>query len=307
VPCPICKEPLQKDTDLHAVSPDSDNGNSAILWQMLCGVKVMCANHSRCNPDGNCNWIGDYGSYQAHIHSCANTPLAQFEKQPSNGADIPDPDPTGIATSSDVKLEDSAQDVETTASESSEHVDLESVSWSENASIPDHPEVFVSSGKGERCPGSGSDCEEPVVESHEVESKSLTSLIADLISLRVKASCPDQEVAEETLPVEVTHAAAAAPETDSVSSTLNADAAPFEPTKAKKVPKTKRISKEVPRNIHVCPTDDMQAAAMQYRAAQAQMAQMAYLHRLRSAQIAHYQAAYLQAHQMSLAQCRARQ
>merc|ERR1712048_1366137 len=238
--------------------------------------------------------------------SCANTPLAQFEKQASNGADIPDSDPTSIVTSSDVKLEDSAQDVETTASESSEHVDLESVSGSENASLPDHSEGFVSSGDGERYPGSVSDCEEPLVESHEIESNSLTSLIADLISLRVKESCPEHEVAEETLPVEVTHAAAAQ-ETDAVSSTLNAHAAPFEPTKVKKVPKTKRMSKEVPRNIHVCPTHDMQVAALQYRAAQAQMAQMAYLHRLRSAQIAHYQAAYLQVHQMSLAQRRARQ
>jgi len=303
VPCPVCKEPLQKGTDLHAISPDSDDANSAILWQMLCGVKVMCAHHSGCNRDGKCNWIGDYSSYQAHIHSCENTPLAQCEKQPSDHEDISDED--SELTSSGVKPEDSDRDAETTASEVSEHLDIESVCGSENASLPVQPEGYVSSNGEEMCPGSGSDVDEPVGNSHPIDNESLTSPTAHLIRLRAKEDHQEQDVVEETVPVQTTHFAAVE-EANVDCSTLNVHAAPFLPEKARKALKPKRNSKmEVPRSIHVCPTNHMQVAALQYHAAQAQMVQMAHLHRIRSAQIAYYQAAYLQAHRVSLAQRRA--
>merc|ERR1712003_213923 len=42
---------------------------------MLCGTKVMCSNHAKCNPEGRCDWTGDYGSYQEHIRACQNVPL----------------------------------------------------------------------------------------------------------------------------------------------------------------------------------------------------------------------------------------
>merc|ERR1712187_473958 len=39
------------------------------------GTKVMCSNHAKCNPEGRCDWTGDYGSYQERIRACQNVPL----------------------------------------------------------------------------------------------------------------------------------------------------------------------------------------------------------------------------------------
>jgi len=75
VPCPVCKEPLQKEQDLHPVSRDGDGG-SKMLHQMLSNTRIMCANNPKCSPNGNCNWTGDYGSYQEHIRQCKNLPIA---------------------------------------------------------------------------------------------------------------------------------------------------------------------------------------------------------------------------------------
>merc|ERR1711933_133215 len=73
VPCPVCKEPLDKDRDLHDVCATA-GGDGACLWQMLCGTKIRCANHAKCSPEGQCDWTGDYGSYQEHIRTCQNVP-----------------------------------------------------------------------------------------------------------------------------------------------------------------------------------------------------------------------------------------
>lgn len=261
----------------------------------------MCANHSRCNSEGNCNWTGDYGSYQEHIHLCTNTPLAQFGNETMNPADTPNPAPEATRTSDYVKNEDYALEVETTASEQSEHVDTESASESENAdgseSISDsehanstnHPQEVVISGDRVSC-------QEHCVEAHEVEETPLADLIADDIHLRAKEACHAQEIAKEAHVDESTPPVAAR-EAYAGRSALNADAVPFKPANAKESPKTKRSSKKpVTQDIHGCSTFHLQAAALQYQAAQAQMTQMAYLHRYRAAQMAHYQAAYLQAH-----------
>jgi len=77
VPCPVCKEPLQKDQDLNPVCADGEAG-SRILFRMLSDTKIVCANNPKCNADGGCNWIGDYGSYQEHIRHCENVPLSDF-------------------------------------------------------------------------------------------------------------------------------------------------------------------------------------------------------------------------------------
>lgn len=317
VPCPICKEPLQKDTDLHAVSSESD-GNSAILWQMLCGVKVMCANHSRCNSEGKCNWTGDYGSYQEHIRCCANTPLAQFENKASNYGDMLNPE-SNMTTSDCAKLEDNTFEAATTASElseqidsehalESEHADSDNLGECESAGLPSPPQDCVLLGGQEMGSDSSSDFDEPIVEANPSEDKSLTELIADLIQLRGKPDCQphDEHIADAH--AVATISSVAAQEANATHSTLNVDAAPFEPPKAQNTSKPKRSSKKhAAPNTHAYPTSHVQAAALQYQATQAhmaQMAQMAYLQRLRSAQLAHYQTAYLQAHvnQMRLAQ-----
>merc|ERR1711879_1012482 len=115
----------------------------------------------------------------------------------------------------------------------------------------------------------------------------MAGLIAELISLRTKENCQTQECAEED------HAAEAiqfpkAQEAKAAPSKLSSDAVPFEPANAKNVMKPKR-KKQAVQGAYGSPQIHMQAAAMQYQAAQAQMAQMAYLHRLRSVQMAHYQ------------------
>jgi hypothetical protein len=73
VPCPVCKEPLRADKDLHTVCSEG-KGGSAFLWQMLSSTRIVCANHSKCRKGGRCDWEGDYGSYQEHIRHCSNEP-----------------------------------------------------------------------------------------------------------------------------------------------------------------------------------------------------------------------------------------
>lgn len=74
VPCPVCKEPLLQDRDLHDVSA-ACKGGSALLWRMLCGTKLICGNNFKCFSAGRCDWTGDYGSYQDHLRACKNAPI----------------------------------------------------------------------------------------------------------------------------------------------------------------------------------------------------------------------------------------
>jgi hypothetical protein len=74
VPCPVCKEPLHEQKDLFNVGPTGQS-ESALLWRLLSGVKIACANNAKCRVDGNCTWIGEYGSYQKHIQKCTNVAL----------------------------------------------------------------------------------------------------------------------------------------------------------------------------------------------------------------------------------------
>jgi len=75
VPCPVCKEPLHQERDLFLVCAEGKSEMSALLWRMLSGVKIGCANNPKCRADGKCTWTGEYGSYQEHIQTCMNVPL----------------------------------------------------------------------------------------------------------------------------------------------------------------------------------------------------------------------------------------
>lgn len=77
VPCPVCKEPLHKDQDLNPVCCDGEGG-SKMLFRMLSDTRIVCANNPKCDANGNCNWTGDYGSYQEHIRTCKNLPLSDL-------------------------------------------------------------------------------------------------------------------------------------------------------------------------------------------------------------------------------------
>lgn len=75
VPCPTCKEPLRKE-DLHAVCRDGDGSHeSKVLYEMLSSTRIVCAKNPKFGESCNCNWIGDYGSYQDHVRCCTNLPI----------------------------------------------------------------------------------------------------------------------------------------------------------------------------------------------------------------------------------------
>jgi hypothetical protein len=123
VPCPVCKEPLRAESDLHEINAEGQGG-SLLLWKMLAATKVKCANHPACNPCGQCDWVGDYGSYQQHARTCRNcptlpmdrpaTPTALLEVAYAAGEEVKD-------TSEAVAINsDSEQETEVPASEEEE-------------------------------------------------------------------------------------------------------------------------------------------------------------------------------------------
>jgi len=81
VPCPVCKTALNEQVDLHPICPSATQSEHVLLWRMLSSVKVMCANHPKVEPGKKCDWIGEYGQYQAHIQNCKNEPLNPPEKE----------------------------------------------------------------------------------------------------------------------------------------------------------------------------------------------------------------------------------
>lgn len=72
VPCPVCKQPLNEKRDLYPVCGVTSRSENLLLWRMLSSLKIMCGNHPKVRPDGKCDWIGEYGSYQKHIAQCKN-------------------------------------------------------------------------------------------------------------------------------------------------------------------------------------------------------------------------------------------
>jgi len=87
VPCPVCKEPLHKDQDLNPVSRDGEGG-SQMLFRMLSDTKIVCGNNAKCTANGQCDWKGDYGSYQEHIRLCKNLPLFGPSPPPAEEAPV---------------------------------------------------------------------------------------------------------------------------------------------------------------------------------------------------------------------------
>lgn len=80
VPCPVCKQNLNEKTDLYPVCSTSMRSENLLLWRMLSSLKIMCKNHPKVYPEGRCDWIGEYGTYQAHIQACENKPMALVAK-----------------------------------------------------------------------------------------------------------------------------------------------------------------------------------------------------------------------------------
>lgn len=154
---------------------------------------------------------------------------------------------------------------------------------------------------------------EQSVEVQTIGERSLTSLIAELIDLRTKQQCSMQEKTDKAPATGASSTELAAKEGSPAElgldveqalahSALSVRAAPFQPS----IDKKKKTQVSQKKGVQGCSPSQMQAAAMQYQAAyaqiqyqaaaQAQMAQLAYLQRFQSAQMAQYQAAYWQAH-----------
>jgi len=78
VPCPVCKQPLNEKRDLYPVCGVTSRSENLLLWRMLSSLKIVCANHVKVRPDGKCDWVGEYGSYQKHAAICKNVPLGDL-------------------------------------------------------------------------------------------------------------------------------------------------------------------------------------------------------------------------------------
>jgi len=82
VPCPVCKQILIEGVDLVSVSSDTQRGENVLLWRMLSGLRIICVNNHKLRKDGQCDWVGEYGTYQKHIEVCKNVPLADADYPP---------------------------------------------------------------------------------------------------------------------------------------------------------------------------------------------------------------------------------
>merc|ERR1712151_1338974 len=196
-------------------------------------------------------------------------------------------------------------DRETTASETSATGDSEKSCMVENASFADQSEECVSSDNDESLPEGNAEVQP--VESHTIEERSLTSLIAELIDLKADRHCNLQGSTDELQVTDAPITELATEDDESANaqlhgdSVLNAGAAPFQPSREKTQKKQASQKKGVEgRAANQAAHAQLQyQAALQYQAMQAQMhyqtaahvqmTQMAYLQRLQSAQMAQYQ------------------
>lgn len=89
VPCPVCKQPLNEKRDLYPVCGVTSRSENLLLWRMLSSLKIMCANHPKVRPDGKCDWIGEYGSYQKHVWQCKNVAGGESGGAGANNAETP--------------------------------------------------------------------------------------------------------------------------------------------------------------------------------------------------------------------------
>mmetsp|Transcript_18519 Transcript_18519/g.43356 ORF Transcript_18519/g.43356 Transcript_18519/m.43356 type:complete len:581 (+) Transcript_18519:96-1838(+) len=98
IPCPVCKEPLNKDRDLFKVGPDSGRDGMA-LWGLISQLKVVCAKHPKVTPGGQCQWVGEAGNYAEHARHCKALLNGQHEGSSTSAAsaepdEISDEEPT---------------------------------------------------------------------------------------------------------------------------------------------------------------------------------------------------------------------
>jgi len=235
VPCPVCKEPLS-DNVLHAVRAEGEGG-SALLWQMLCDTKIMCASHHDCNPEGRCNWVGTYGTYQHHVRECTNEagmPEASPSITENHSVDaLGEPEVVDGGCAKERKLSSSSHFSRSTTADS----ETEGSAHSDEASSSCQNSPVLQAGESphlEDIPeqlhgGEDLDIESEPIATHPdvcqaahlaTQDVSLTSLIGALVELKMNAMETHDDVA--SLPLAQTSGILLNAETHSDSYALNA-------------------------------------------------------------------------------------
>jgi len=122
-------------------------------------------NNSRCSPEGKCNWVGDYASYQEHITACQNVPLCV------DCADISVPEEPGIQSEEEPE---EREEKETALSDS------------EGTTCPDAyaPEDSEAEDVASHSARPLQDVDHCAAEPAEAEEQSLTGLIQQLVELK---------------------------------------------------------------------------------------------------------------------------
>lgn len=190
VPCPVCKEPLKWETDLFSVCAGGRT-ESTFLYRMLSGLKVRCANHSRCRADGKCDWTGTYGNIQAHMRGCQNEPLGSPGDAEEDACRACAPAAEGDFLAGDAETEAPSTRKNTSGSDCSS-------SWGEGAAL-----AVVDESPDAAADEPDAAADEPQDEDPAAEWKpaSLTDLIRSLVDLKVQSHEPaNPEGREEAEP-----------------------------------------------------------------------------------------------------------
>mmetsp|Transcript_67853 Transcript_67853/g.172258 ORF Transcript_67853/g.172258 Transcript_67853/m.172258 type:complete len:537 (+) Transcript_67853:122-1732(+) len=289
VPCPVCKEPLRGEDDLHEVCPGG-KGGSGFLWQMLSATRVMCANNPLCNPEGKCDWQGDYGSYQAHVRCCKNTPLRMEDVAlpEAQAAEVPE-----LEEEQQEEVAETAANTDASAAPGSEDEPADSMveKNTPRASAQSEPDDATTTDPAEPPSDQDSEDETTAAEGREYrEEFSISSPIAQLVEL--KASETQLRPMELPLTSQVELASDlppnAFPAQDSSAMKKEKKATPkADKPKVGKTAQDARAKHELEATMRAAQVTQMmqmrmyqaqamQVQAMQYQAAYAQQARLAY-------------------------------
>jgi hypothetical protein len=265
----------------------------------------MCANHAKCSPEGQCDWTGDYGSYQAHIRTCQNIPTrCGLSSAPENvatlavasdklesyalpqaggGKEAPEHDIETVSVVSETTVDPISAD----ASEASDSVDPISVDASE-ASDCDEAPMSPPNGDYEEMLETASSSEPA-----SVEASTLNQLISEFVALKLKEHQQHCEVKE-------THAVAESHDDDASHATAMTQLCLGEAASSSNKKSVSKKIKKPKQNQEAAPSNAAQQQAAQM--AHWQAAQMAQWRHLQAAQVAHWQAYQARVAHMQAAQ-----
>lgn len=250
----------------------------------------MCANHAKCNPEGRCDWTGDYGSYQEHIRACQNIPTRCDLSSTAT-------EQVGSVVVAPERLEGCDELKVGIKAEAPDYVDEVNSVSSETTTEPisiDASEASEASDSDEAKDGFEELSEATTSsESAPVEASKLNELISELVGLKLKEHQQYCEV-QDTPVVADSH------DDDSSHARFVTQVSLDEATSPSSKKSASKKSKKAKQNQEAAPSNAAlrQAAQMAYW----QAAQMAQWRQLQAAQVAHWQAAQVRAARLQAAQ-----